>query len=264
MRLTVVGCAGSFPSPDSPASCYLVEADHVDERRWRVLLDLGSGALGPLQARLAPATLRDLDAVLLSHLHPDHCLDLCGLYVALAYDPAGPPPDRLPVFGPTGTFQRLERAYGDHEHGSLAKYFDVREWAESRPERFGPFTVIPRRVEHPVQAFGLRVEHGDAVLAYSGDTDACDALVELATGADLLLAEASFIEGRDSARGVHLTGRRAGETAQRAGAARLVLTHQPTWTAPEVVAAEAREVYPGPVETARPGAAWTLDPVTTD
>ena len=98
MRLTIVGCAGSFPGPDSAASCYLVEADDDAGRRWRVLLDLGSGALGPLQRHLP---LADLDAVLLSHLHPDHCADLCGLYVALRYNPAGRPERRLPVYGPT-------------------------------------------------------------------------------------------------------------------------------------------------------------------
>jgi ribonuclease BN (tRNA processing enzyme) len=103
MRLTVVGCSGSFPGPASAASCYLVEATGADDRTWRILLDLGSGALGPLQRY---TSLYDVDAVLLSHLHPDHCLDLTGLYVALKYRPAGPAP-AVPVHGPTGTAQRL-------------------------------------------------------------------------------------------------------------------------------------------------------------
>lgn len=258
MRLTVVGCSGSFPSPQSPASCYLVEADDADGRRWRVLLDLGNGALGPLQAALGTAGLSDLDAVLLSHLHPDHCLDLCGLYVALTYRPEGPPAARTPVYGPAGTFERLERAYGEHEKGSLAKSYEIREWSAGRPEPIGPFTVTPQRVLHPIEAYGLRVEADGAVLTYSGDTDACPALVDLARGADLLLAEASFVEGRDLVRGVHLTGRRAGQAAAEAGAGTLMLTHIPVWTDPEVVRAEAREVYPGPVEVARPGLSVSL------
>jgi len=89
VRLTVVGCAGSFPSPDSPASCYLLEADDDEGRTWRIVLDLGSGAVGPLQ-RYAP--LGALDAVLFSHLHPDHFIDVCALYVALHYAPGGPAP----------------------------------------------------------------------------------------------------------------------------------------------------------------------------
>ena len=88
------------PAPTSPASCYLVQAE-ADGRTWNLLLDLGSGALGPLQRHLSPD---DLDAVLLSHLHPDHCVDLCGLYVMRRYRPGGArPADRLPVHGPAGT-----------------------------------------------------------------------------------------------------------------------------------------------------------------
>ncbi len=259
VQLTVVGCAGSFPSPTSPASAYLVEADDAEGRHWRVMLDLGNGSLGPVQSLLGPeARLHDIDAVLLSHLHPDHFLDLCGLYVALTYDPRGPRPDRLLIHGPENTFARLERAYGEHEEGSLAKAYDVRPWVEGEPVQIGPLTVTARRVNHPVTAYGIRVEADGAVLAYSGDTDTCPALVELASGSDLLLAEASFVEGRESARGVHLTGRRAGEVAAQAGARRLVLTHYPAWTEPEVIAAEARQVYSGPVEVARSMRTWTL------
>ncbi len=99
MRLTIVGCSGSFPGPDSPASCYLVEADDDSGRTWRVLLDLGNGSLGPLQRHV---DLADLDALLISHLHPDHYMDACGLYVARRYHPAGAVGPALPVYGPTG------------------------------------------------------------------------------------------------------------------------------------------------------------------
>ena len=254
MRLTVVGCAGSFPGPDSAASCYLVEADDEAGRTWRVLLDLGSGALGPLQ-RLVP--LDSLDAVLLSHLHPDHCLDLCGLYVARHYHPAGTPLEPLPVFGPAGTGPRLARAYGDGGDG-LPDTFAIQEWKDGGTVRVGPLSVTPRLVDHPVEAYGLRLEHEGRVLAYSGDTDACAPLDDVARGADLLLAEASFVEGRDELRGIHLTGRRAGETARDAGAARLVLTHIPAWTDPATVLGEAREVFTGPVETATPAGRYDV------
>ena len=92
MRLTVVGCSGSYPGPESAASCYLVEAEH-DGRTWRVLLDLGSGALGPLHRFTDPLAL---DAILLSHLHPDHYFDISGLFVMWRYHPDGPRP-RLPA-----------------------------------------------------------------------------------------------------------------------------------------------------------------------
>ena len=84
MRLTVVGCAGSFPGPDNPASCYLLEADG-----FRLVIDFGNGSLGALQKY---SGLFDIDAVCLSHLHADHCVDLYSYSVARTYSPAGPQP----------------------------------------------------------------------------------------------------------------------------------------------------------------------------
>jgi ribonuclease BN (tRNA processing enzyme) len=253
VKLTVVGCSGSFAGPDSPASCYLVEADDADGRTWRVVLDLGSGALGPLQRH---TRLDAIDAVLLSHLHPDHMSDLCGLYVARRYAPGGAAEHPLPVHGPSGTAERIRQAYGGDAAG-IDETFDVHEHADGRAVTLGPFTLIPYRVEHPVEAYGVRVEaHAGPrteVLAYTGDTDACPGLLPLARGADVFLAEASFEEGRDLARGVHLTGLRAGLAAADAGCRKLLLTHVPVWTDPQVVLAEARSAFPGAVELARAG-----------
>jgi ribonuclease BN (tRNA processing enzyme) len=244
--LTVVGSSGSFPGPGNPASCYLVEADG-----FRVLLDLGSGALGELaRYSTSQADPYDVDAVLLSHLHPDHCLDLCGLYVARKYRPGRSPRPRVPVHGPAGTAERMARAYGPGEKG-LAEELDFVDWRPA--QRIGPFTVTVARVEHPVEAYGIRLEHDGAVLTYSGDTDSCDALVELARDADVFLCEASFLEGRDEGRGVHLTGLRAGQAAADAGARRLLLTHLPPWTPGDAVLAEAAQSYAGPTALARPG-----------
>jgi ribonuclease BN (tRNA processing enzyme) len=252
--MTVVGCSGSFPGPDSPASCYLVEADDAAGRTWRLLLDLGNGALGPLQRYCRPD---QVDAVLLSHLHPDHCLDVCGLYVALRYHPdvvaAGGPYEQLAVYGPSRTLDKLVHAYDLHGEAPMAAMLKVREWQDLQPVTIGPVRVTPYRVEHPVEAYGLRLELNGAVLAYTGDTDSCPALLDLARDADLLLAEASFVEGRDTTRGIHLTGRRAGTAATEAGARALVLTHLPVWNDPEVTLAEARENFGGPVQVAGPG-----------
>jgi len=259
VRLTIVGCAGSFPRPDSAASSYLVESRDGDGRPWRVLLDLGNGALGPLQRHVDP---RQLDAVLLSHLHADHCLDLCGLYVALRYHPDGPPERRLPVYGPSGVALRMAQAYGREEGAKLAEMYDFREWTEGEPVAVGPLTVVPQLVDHPVEAYGLRVEERrggrTAVLAYSGDTDSCPSLVRLAKGADVLLAEAAFTEGRDLTRHIHLTGLRAGRAATDAEVRRLLLTHLPVWTQPASALAEARSAFTGDVEVVFPGAVYEI------
>jgi ribonuclease BN (tRNA processing enzyme) len=255
MRLTVVGCSGSYPGPESPASCYLVEAEHDDgtgSRTWRVLLDLGSGALGALHRYVDPLAV---DAVLLSHLHADHCLDLAGYYVLRKYHPEGAQP-RIPVWGPPGTAGRMARAYDLEPNPGMTEEFDFREWAG--PVRLGPFTVEPVAVQHPVPAFALRVTADGATLVYSGDTGPCAGLESAAAGADLLLAEASFRTGDPNPPDLHLTGTDCGDVAARQGVGRLVLTHVPPWFDPAVALAEARQRFSGPAELARSGAVYDL------
>ncbi len=254
MDLTIVGCSGSLAGPESPASSYLLTAEHGG-RTWRLLLDLGSGALGALQRHTDPLSL---DAVVLSHLHPDHCLDLTGLQVLRQHGPA--PAERdLPVHAPAGAAERMARA-----HGVLAPQpmtgMAFADLVDAVPFVVGPFTVTPYEVVHPVPAYGLRVAAGGAVLGYTGDTDTCPGLEPLLRDADLALAEASFLEGRDTDRGVHLTARRAAEAAVAAGARRLMLTHLSPWTPPDQVRAEAAQVWTGEVELAVAGAVVEIAP----
>src|SRR5690606_14408943 len=206
-----------------------------------------------------------IDAIGLSHLHPDHMADISGLYVYLRYRPDGDSRPPVPVHGPFGTASRLADVYGLEPGESMSDQLAVHTWQPGHAVRVGPLTLVPVAVEHPVPAYGVRVtgpsEDDPArsvTLAYSGDTDACPGLDELATDADVLLAEAAFLEGRDEVRGIHLTGRRAGEAAARGGARRLVLTHVPAWNPRGAAEREAREVYDGPVVTAEPGMVLTL------
>ena len=248
MRVTIVGCSGSFPGPESPASCYLLQAEHSG-RTWSVVLDLGSGALGPLQRHVDPTML---DAVVLSHLHADHFLDLCGLYVMQRYHPRGfrrP----VPVWGPADTPRRVGLAYYGHV-GTEVSEFEFTPVMDRSSFQIGPFTVTARRVNHPVEAYGYRVECAGRVLTFSGDTDVCEALTELAADADLLLADTAFVEGRDDERNIHMTGARVAQVALAAGGVkRIMLTHLPAWNDPEVCRAQAAAVWPGEVEVARPG-----------
>ncbi len=251
MRVTVVGCSGSYPGPDSPASCYLVEAEH-EGRTWRLLMDLGNGALGALQRYIDPGTV---DGVVLSHLHADHCLDLCGFYVLRKYHPHGPKP-RIPVWGPEGTARRMAKAYDLDESPGMNEEFDFRGYPDVLD--FGPFRIVAHEVVHPVPAYALRVEAAGRVLAYSGDTGACAGLEEAAAGSDLFLCEASFVEGAPNPPDLHLTGAEAGRAATAAEVRRLVITHIPPWHDTAVALGEARTTYAGPVELAAAGAVYEL------
>ncbi len=259
MRLTIVGCSGSLPGPESAASCYLVEAPDATGRVWRVLLDLGSGAFGPLHRHGDP---RAIDAVLLSHLHPDHCLDLTALYVSLRYAPGDRVPGPVAVWGPAGVAERIHRAHdplsADHGVSDLEDYLAFAQWQPGRAVTLGPLTVMAEPVRHPVEAYGLRLTWHppdgapEVVLGYSGDTDECDGLDDVAVGADVLLCEAACAEDAPVA-GVHLTGRQAGRAAARGGVGRLVLTHVPPWNDPMQTLAGAAGEYSGPIDLAHPG-----------
>ena len=266
MHLRVVGCSGSTSGPGSPASCYLVQAPY-EGRTYSLVLDLGPGAFGQLQRYVDPSTI---EAYALSHLHPDHCLDLCGAYVAGKYSPTAPWPAPL-VYAPAGADQRIANAYevpqpgGSKEVGtSIDGWFGFRTW---QPEQqIGPFRVATARVEHPVEAYAIRLTEERArggSLVFSGDTGPCDALVELArgedgAGVDLLLVEAAFLDGVANPTGIHLTGSQAAAAGERAGVGQVLLTHIPPWHDVDEVLTAATPHFSGPTSLAVPGASWTV------
>jgi ribonuclease BN (tRNA processing enzyme) len=247
VKLTVLGCSGSLPGPDSPAAGYLVESDG-----YRVALDLGNGAVGALLRYVAP---RDLDAIVLSHLHADHCLDMTSLMVALRYGPERPR-GRIPVIGPEATERRITAAWDpDIADLRLRELFD---FARPAPGELGPFQVSFAPMNHPVPTYAVRMTVGGRSLVYSGDTGECGALVTLAAGADTLLAEATFGPREPYLPNLHLTGAQAGQHAARAGVGRLIVTHVPPWGSREVAAAEAAATFGGEVTAAQPGAEFEI------
>jgi ribonuclease BN (tRNA processing enzyme) len=252
VRLTVVGCSGSYPGPDSPASCYLVEAE-LGDRTWRLVLDLGNGALGALHRYADPLTI---DAVLLSHLHADHCIDLTSYYVLRKYHPSGARPP-IPVYGPDGTPGRLARAYDLPKFPGMTQEFTFHSYPNGS-FTIGPFTVTAAEVTHPVPAYAMRIEADGRTLTYSGDTGTCAALVSTARDADLFLCEASFVHGGHNPPDLHLTGVEAGTMATQAGVGRLVVTHVPPWHDAEKMLAEAAQTYSGPLELAVPGKTYEV------
>jgi ribonuclease BN (tRNA processing enzyme) len=243
VQITTVGCSGSFPGPAGPASCYLVQAEG-----FRLVLDLGNGALGPLQRHTG---LYDIDAVCLSHQHADHCIDMSGYAVARTHHPDGPMP-RIPVYGPARTAERLTRAVGLEPGTGMTDAFDFITLTPGTIE-IGPLRVTVDHMNHPVETFGFRLEHDGRTLAYSADTGSCDRLVPLASDADVLLCEASFVEGPGLPADLHLTARQAGEYAARAGVGGLVLTHLVTWNDQQKTLAEAASRFDGGLGLAAAG-----------
>ena len=253
MKLTVLGCSGSVPGPDSPASGYLVQDDD-----YTLLVDLGHGAFGALQRYVDPASV---DAIVITHLHADHFIDLTAYIVALRYgaEPrykiAGPE-GRIPLIGPAGTRDRLEAAY-DPLTRKLALH-ELFGFSTPSAIELGPFSLSFAPVNHPTPTNAVRITHGDRTLVYSADTGESDALIELAEGADVFLCEASFAPDDVYVPDLHLTGRQAGEHADKAGVERLIVTHVPPWTSPEVQADEAAAAFHGVVELAHPGAEFWI------
>lgn len=255
MKLFVLGCSGSAPGPRAPASGYLLEADD-----FLLGVDLGNGTLAELQARRDPF---DLDALVFSHLHPDHCADFSALTVLRRYHPAptrDPRVHRLPVFAPAEAPSRFVAAYcpdeADRAVTDLSDVFDFRRI--ERSARIGPFAVDVVTAAHPCEAYSFRIVHNGRSLVYTGDTGPSPALDELAAGVDVLLAEASWTDAADRPADLHLSGTQAGRLAATAGVGRLLVTHVPPWTDRDAVLAEARAEFTGPAELVVQGGSYEV------
>jgi ribonuclease BN (tRNA processing enzyme) len=226
-----------------------------------LVLDLGNGTLAQLGLRLDPF---DVDALVFSHLHADHCADFPALTVYRRYHP-DPPYDprarRLPVYAPEGSGERFAMMYAacEAERAStdLSDVHDFRS-VSAGPIHVGPFTLTAVPVAHPCPAYGLRVSADGRTLVYTGDTGPTGTLREIAEGADAVLAEATWTDARDRPESVHLSGRQAGELAASAGTRRLLLTHIAPWTPVDEIEAEARAVFSGAVDPARQGEMYEI------
>lgn len=217
MRLTVLGSGTIVPSLRRNPSSYLVQAGGL-----RILLDCGSGALRRLlQAGSHPD---EIDLILFSHTHLDHTSELPLLLFSARFAPR-PRPRPLAIAGSAGFLEHLAGLEKLHGEGLAARGYErrVHALAPGGELRVGEARVRSAAARHVPSSLALRVEAEGASLVYTGDTEYCRDVVDLARGCDLLLCECSFPD--DSPAPGHLTPSQAGRIASEAGVRRLVLTH---------------------------------------
>ena len=247
MQLTVLGANGTYPTAGRPASGYL-----VSDGETNLWMDAGPGTYLALCNELDPI---EIDAVFLSHRHPDHCSDIFALYHSVAYGPGRR--GRIRVVCPDGLPEALA-AFLQHP-AALDSAFEFVTAGDGDSVRLGSMDVSMVRTNHPPPTLAPRVSAGDRSVTYTADTGPSDAVASHAAGSDLLLAEATMTgpRGPDSYPH-HMTGAEAGTMAAAAGVRRLVLTHIPAHEDPDRVLAEAESEFDGLVALAVPGARMTV------
>jgi ribonuclease BN (tRNA processing enzyme) len=241
--LVPVGVGAAYARPGEAQSCYLVRAGDT-----AVALDLGAGALNGLQRHVAP---EELTAIVITHLHPDHCIDLLALRVYMAFGPGAGRAVR--VLGPPRLQERLAAFAGPDDWDALR--FESLAGDAGERDLGGGVVLRYRQVPHLPPTFALRVEAGEGAVCFGADCADNEELPVLAAGADVLVCECSF--GADQVPGdvPHLNGAQAGGIAARAGARRLLLTHCFPEHDRDAALAAARAAFAGPVAWAAQGEA---------
>lgn len=215
MELIVLGSCGTWAVPDRANSGYLIRHDgHV---LW---VDLGSGTLANLQRY---ADLHEIDAVVISHSHPDHMVDLYPYFYARHYGLQLPP--GTPLFAPPGLINRAVALLSEESALDLARTFAITEVEPGDSFGTGPFRVRTAPMAHPVPTLGMRIEADGMSVAYTADTGPTQEIDTIASGTNLLLAEATWQDDGSFRPPLHLTAKQAGEAATRTGVGRLLLTH---------------------------------------
>jgi ribonuclease BN (tRNA processing enzyme) len=239
MELIILGSGTGVPSLKRGSPASLIKAE-----KQSILLDSGSGTL--VRMLRAGVTYKDVDAVLYTHIHPDHVADLVPLIFACKYQ-EDPRAKDLFIIGGRGFrayFEGLRWLYGSWIEPEAFR-IQIREVAADEVA-IGDLKVTAAPLEHARESVGYRITApGGRTVVYSGDTDYCRNIVELARGADLLLLECSFPEGRKVSG--HLTPSLAGRIAHEAGCTRLVLTHLYPPCDQSDIRGDCQKVFPGEV-----------------
>lgn len=245
MRVRVIGGCGAHPAHGVACSGYLVE-----HNGFRLLLDPGYGVATAMSDYLDPG---DIDAVFVSHGHPDHCADLHPILRGRVLQGTS----QLTVYAPDGSIDAVVSWEG---LGELDGAYSARSVADRMEFEIGPFTATTVQLPHFVPNFGIRLSADGRVVAYTGDAGPSPDLLTLAEGAGLLVAEATFArEMPERLRGNLSTVVDVAGSAATAGVHRLLLTHLWPGTDRQVHEDTARQHYDGEVDVAAPGLSVEFD-----
>lgn len=241
LKITVLGASGTYAGTDGACTGFLVRSDDA-----AVMMDAGPGTLANLQRHMP---LTGLDAVVLSHSHPDHWLELPVLRNALRYVFQF---DGLNLYATAETLEMADVLTGS----AMSPTFRDHTITDGSTFEIGDQRWLCSRTDHPVETLAFRVDAGGRSFAYTADTGPGWSIGELCPPdlgpVDLALSEATFLHDSAERNPVHLSARQAGELAREAGARRLVLTHILPVGSPGASAAEASSAYGSPVDVATP------------
>jgi ribonuclease BN (tRNA processing enzyme) len=243
LSITVLGCAGTWASADSACSGYF-----VTDGPTKIWVDCGPGTLSALQHH---CPLQDLDAIVVTHEHPDHCLELPVVRNALVY--GGLDTRDVPLYTTRGVFSLLEKLVGSR---GLTPAFIPKMVGDRSVARVGGIRMAFSRTDHPVETLAVRFDDeagGSGAIGYSSDTGPGWSVSALGPDLALAVVEATFLDADVGATdGVHRTARQTGEDAKAAGVGRLVITHVPPNGDGEANRAEAEAAFGGPTFLAAP------------
>lgn len=245
--VVVLGSCGGWPEPGRACSGFVVE-----HNGFRVVLDLGYGTLSRLLTHLGNEAANGLDAVFVSHSHPDHSIDLHGLFRARSMG-AGVDPPAVPLYAPESVVHQVESLEADGGE-DVRTIFDWHPLPADDPYELGPFRMSSWALPHYVPNAGVRLEALGLIVAYTGDSGPDPALVDLARDADLFIAEASEARKSPGAKGAnYLAADEAAGIAESAGAQRLLLSHLWPGSDRAEPARVARAIFSGEVLVADEG-----------